>query len=107
MAGGFEKPQRRQRPADGAEGVHQPFEAEGAAVCVWRSVRGEKRFFRGGADTAAKPRGGTGEKHMVSVRRKRERRCRKSSESVAKDGKRLAALQAIGEVARGKFRKAG
>src|SRR5438876_4276489 len=44
---------------------------------------------------------------MIRMRGKRERSRRKSGEGIAKNGEWLAALQAIGEVARGKFRKAG
>jgi len=44
---------------------------------------------------------------MVGVSSKRERRRRKSGESVAKDGEWLTAFQAIGVMTRGEFREAG
>ena len=76
MAGGFEKPERGEWPGDGADRVHQAFEAERAAVGVRRDVRGKKRFLRGRADTTAQPRGGTTEEYLIRVRRKSERRRR-------------------------------
>ena len=44
---------------------------------------------------------------MIRMRGKRERRRPESGEGIAKNGEWLAALQAVGEVARGKFREAG
>src|SRR5438876_2532826 len=44
---------------------------------------------------------------MIRVRRKRERRRRQGGEGIAKNGEWLAALQAVGEMARGKLCEAG
>src|SRR5438094_8729426 len=44
---------------------------------------------------------------MIRMRGERERRRRESGEGIAKNGERLTALQAIGEVARGKLCEAG
>src|SRR6267154_2277124 len=84
MVGRFQKPERRERARDGADGVHEALEAEGAA----------------------EPSRGAGEEHMISVRSESERRCRKRGEGVAKDGERFSALQAIGEMAGGQLREA-
>ncbi len=55
VIGGLQDPERRKRAEDRAEGVHQTFEAKGAAVGAGRHVGGEQRFFRGRANTAAEP----------------------------------------------------
>ena len=86
MAGGFEQPERGERAGDGAYGVHQAFEAEGAAVGVGRDVGGEQGFLRWRAHAPAKPRSSAAKQHMMSVHCERERSRRKSCESVAKDG---------------------
>src|SRR5213080_4243373 len=44
---------------------------------------------------------------MIRMRGERERRRRESGEGIGKNGERLTALQAIGEVARGKLCEAG
>jgi len=106
MAGGFEEPERGERTGDGADGVHEAFQTEGAAVSSRWHIGGEQRFLSGRADAASQPRGDAAEEHMVGMGCKRERCCRESGEGIAKDGKRLAMLQAIGVVACGEFGEA-
>jgi len=72
MAGGFEQPERGERPGDGADSVHQAFEPEGAG-----RRRSAERRRRAGlssrrADSAAKPGGGAADEHMIGVRREGE-----------------------------------
>src|SRR3989442_4667987 len=47
IPGGFEEPERGERPADGADRVHQALEAEGAAVSSRWHVGSEKGLFCG------------------------------------------------------------
>src|SRR6266702_939442 len=107
MPSGFEEPERSKRSGDGADGVHEAFEAEGAAVGARRNVSGEQSFLRGRTHAAAQPCGGAAEEYVIGVRRESERRRRKGGEGVTKDGEWLAALQAIGKVAGGKFGETG
>jgi len=107
MAGGFEKPERRERARDGADGVHQALEAESTAISSRWHVGGEQSFLRGRAYTAAEPSRSATEEHMIRMRGESERRGRKRGEGVAKNGERLSALQAIREMARGQLCEAG
>src|SRR5207249_501540 len=65
MPGGFEEPERSERPADGADRVHQALEAEGAAVSSRWHVGSEQGLFCGSADTAAEPCGAAAEEHRI------------------------------------------
>src|SRR5579862_524220 len=53
----LQEPQSGERPENGAEGVHETLEAEGAAVSSGGNVGGEQGLFRWRADPAAEPRG--------------------------------------------------
>src|SRR5712692_2136870 len=106
MAGFFQKPQSREWAGNGAYRVHQSFEAEGAAVGVWRDARCEQGLSCGGTHTAPKPGCRAANEHMVGVRRKREGGRGKRREGVAENREWLAMFQTIGVVAGSELREA-
>jgi len=67
MMSGFKKPESGERAGDGADGVHEALEAEGAAVGAGRNIGGEKSFFCGRAKAASEPGGDAGEKDVIRV----------------------------------------
>src|SRR5690242_6148808 len=103
----LQQPEGRERADDGAEGVHEAFEAEGATVSFGRRIGGEKSFASGRAHASSEPGSGAAEEHVIGMRGESERGGGQSGERVTENGERLAALQAVGVMAGGKFCEAG
>src|SRR5712692_1807615 len=107
MSRSFEQPERGEGADNRADGVHQAFQAESAAVGVGRDVGGEEGFLRGRADSAAKPCGSAAEKDMVGLRGEGEGGGRKRGEGVPKYGEWFSLLQPVGEMSSRQFCEAG
>src|SRR5579871_238888 len=107
VPGFFKKPERGNRSCNRADGVHQPFEAEGAAVRPRRSIRGKQRFFCRRAHTAAKPANGARDNELVRMSRERECGSRNRRHRISENGNWFSFFPAIGVVACRELCKAG
>jgi hypothetical protein len=103
VIGDLKEPESREWADDCANGIHQAFEAEGAAVGGRTNVGSEESFLGRRADTAAKPCGGAADQDVVGVRGESKRRGSQCGEGVTEDGQRFAALQAVGVMAGTEF----
>src|SRR5580698_10311361 len=105
MARLLQQPQRRQRPRDRADRVHQPLKSKRAPVCARRHISRQQRFLRRRPHPASEPRARSPDHHLISLRRERERGRRQCRYRVSENRERLSRLQSIRKMPSRQLRK--
>ncbi len=95
VIGNVQQPQRRQRPRDRTDRIHQPLQPERPAIRPWRDVSRKQRLLHRRTDAAPQPSGRPSKQHVVSMSGKCKRRRCQRRKGIPKHRQRLPLLQLV------------